>query len=91
MQNENECKYYPVVVIGAGASGIAMGHNLKHNLGLEQFAIFERQSGIGGILLNHTIHSTYFLLIFRLGTWWSNQYPGVVSLVSPREEAASSD
>lgn len=59
MHDVNECKYYPVVVIGAGASGIAMGHNLKHKLGLEQFAVFERQSGIGGTLLIYTIHSTF--------------------------------
>jgi cation diffusion facilitator CzcD-associated flavoprotein CzcO len=42
MHDKNECEYHSVVVIGAGASGIAMGHNLKHNLGLEQYVIFER-------------------------------------------------
>jgi cation diffusion facilitator CzcD-associated flavoprotein CzcO len=40
--------YYPVVIIGAGESGIAMGCRLKETLGFDQFRIFERQSGIGG-------------------------------------------
>jgi ribulose 1,5-bisphosphate synthetase/thiazole synthase len=40
--------YYPVVIVGAGESGIAMGHKLKVDLGFDQFRIFERQSGIGG-------------------------------------------
>ncbi|CAG8974305.1 hypothetical protein HYALB_00011975 [Hymenoscyphus albidus] len=44
MDEYNGCKYYPVVVIGAGASGIAMGHNLKHKLRLDQFV------GPGGLI-----------------------------------------
>ena len=40
--------YYPVVVIGAGESGIAMGCQLRSQLGFDQFRIFERKSGIGG-------------------------------------------
>ena len=40
--------YYPVVIIGAGESGIAMGWKLKHKLGNDQFRIFDRQSGLGG-------------------------------------------
>lgn len=40
--------FYPVLIIGAGASGIAMGCRLKQKLGFDQFRIFERQSGIGG-------------------------------------------
>jgi len=38
--------YYPVLVIGAGASGIAMGCRLKDKLGFDQFRIFDRQSGL---------------------------------------------
>ncbi len=41
--------YIPVVVIGAGESGIAMGCRLKEVLGFDQFRIFDRQSGIGGV------------------------------------------
>jgi hypothetical protein len=40
--------YYPVLVIGAGESGIAMGCRLRQKLGFDQFRIFERKSGIGG-------------------------------------------
>jgi cation diffusion facilitator CzcD-associated flavoprotein CzcO len=40
--------YYPVLVVGAGESGIAMGCRLKEKLGCDQFRIFDRQSGMGG-------------------------------------------
>ena len=40
--------YYPVLIVGAGPSGIAMGCQLKEQLGCDQFRIFDRQSGIGG-------------------------------------------
>ena len=41
--------YIPVVIIGAGESGIAMGCRLKELLGFDQFRIFDRQSGVGGV------------------------------------------
>jgi NAD(P)-binding Rossmann-like domain len=44
----NSYTYYPVVIVGAGESGIAMGCRLREVLGFDQFRIFERQSGIGG-------------------------------------------
>lgn len=40
--------YYPIAIIGAGESGIAMGCRLKEVLGFDQFRIFDRQAGIGG-------------------------------------------
>jgi cation diffusion facilitator CzcD-associated flavoprotein CzcO len=40
--------YYPIAIIGAGESGIAMGCRLRSVLGFDQFRIFERQSGLGG-------------------------------------------
>ncbi|KAJ5963396.1 uncharacterized protein N7479_003272 [Penicillium vulpinum] len=40
--------YYPVLIVGGGESGVAMGCRLKEVLGTDQFRIFERQSGIGG-------------------------------------------
>ena len=41
--------YYPVIVVGAGESGIAMGCQLRQQLGdFDQFRIFDRQSGLGG-------------------------------------------
>ncbi|SLM38692.1 hypothetical protein LPUS_08982 [Lasallia pustulata] len=40
--------YYPVLIVGAGESGIAMACRLKEELGFDQFRIFDRQSGMGG-------------------------------------------
>ena len=40
--------YYPVLIVGAGASGIAMACRLKAVLGFDQFRIFDRQSRMGG-------------------------------------------
>lgn len=40
--------YYPVLVIGAGESGIAMGCRLRQVLGFDQFRIFDRRSEIAG-------------------------------------------
>ncbi|KAF2691355.1 FAD/NAD(P)-binding domain-containing protein [Lentithecium fluviatile CBS 122367] len=40
--------YIPVLIVGAGASGIAMACRLKDELGFDQFRIFDRQAGIGG-------------------------------------------
>ncbi|OQE21125.1 hypothetical protein PENSTE_c012G04367 [Penicillium steckii] len=45
---KNAHTYYPVLIVGAGESGVAMGCRLKQVLGTDQFRIFERQSGIGG-------------------------------------------
>ena len=46
--DEDAYTYYPVVVVGAGETGIAMGCRLKEVLGFDQFRIFDRQSGLGG-------------------------------------------
>ncbi|KAI9782399.1 MAG: hypothetical protein M1816_001897 [Peltula sp. TS41687] len=40
--------YYPIIVVGAGESGIAMGCRLQEKLGFDQYRIYERQAGIGG-------------------------------------------
>lgn len=47
-ENKGETPYYPVLIIGAGATGIAAGSQLKQKLGLKEFKIIDRQSGIGG-------------------------------------------
>lgn len=46
--------YYPILVIGGGESGIALGCRLKEKLGFDQFRIFERQSGMGGTWWSNT-------------------------------------
>lgn len=40
--------YYPIIIIGAGESGIALGCRLKEEFGFDQFRLFDRQSGLGG-------------------------------------------
>ncbi|OAG37336.1 hypothetical protein AYO21_08413 [Fonsecaea monophora] len=40
--------YFPVLIIGAGESGIAMGCKLRQELGCDQFRIVERKSALGG-------------------------------------------
>jgi cation diffusion facilitator CzcD-associated flavoprotein CzcO len=42
-------KLFPVVIIGAGESGIAMGCQLKKVLKCNDFRIFERRGGVGGV------------------------------------------
>ena len=44
--DKNAYTYYPVLIVGAGESGIAMGCQLKEQLGFDQFRIFERGSGV---------------------------------------------
>ena len=46
--NTDAYTYYPVLVVGGGESGIALGCRLKEALGFDQFRIFDRQSGLGG-------------------------------------------
>ena len=40
--------YYPIIIVGAGESGIALACRLKEKLGFDQFRLFDRQSGLGG-------------------------------------------
>lgn len=51
MKNSNDVPqtdlYYPVIIIGAGISGIASACQLKRKFGCNQFMVFESQDGIG--------------------------------------------
>ena len=40
--------YYPLIIVGAGESGIALGCRMKEALGFDQFRLFDRQAGLGG-------------------------------------------
>ncbi|KAL8944088.1 MAG: hypothetical protein Q9216_000679 [Gyalolechia sp. 2 TL-2023] len=40
--------YYPILIVGAGESGIALASRLRQE-GFDQFRLFERQAGIGEI------------------------------------------
>ncbi|KAF7936424.1 uncharacterized protein EAE98_002643 [Botrytis deweyae] len=79
----HEYIYYPIAIIGAGESGIAMGCRLKEVLGFDQFRIFDRQSGIGGTWwINRypgvacDIPSTFYSFSFCPKYDWSCFHPG---------------
>ena len=42
------------IIIGAGPSGIAMAHKMKHELGFEDFTIYEKLDGPGGTWRTNT-------------------------------------
>ncbi|CDM28030.1 hypothetical protein DTO013E5_4037 [Penicillium roqueforti] len=74
--------YYPVLIVGAGESGVAMGCRLKEVLGTDQFRIFERQSGIGGTWwINRypgiacDVPATFYSFSFALKKDWSTLHP----------------
>lgn len=46
--DHNAYTYYPIIIVGAGASGIAMACRLKEELRFDQFRVFDRQAGVGG-------------------------------------------
>ncbi|KAL8907263.1 MAG: hypothetical protein Q9207_001504 [Kuettlingeria erythrocarpa] len=47
LHRETAYTYYPILIVGAGESGIALGARLTAE-GFDQFRIFERQAGLGG-------------------------------------------
>lgn len=51
---ENEMAAINAIIIGAGPSGIAMGHKMKHELGFEDFTIYEKLDGVGGTWRTNT-------------------------------------
>ncbi|KAF3384702.1 Baeyer-Villiger monooxygenase [Penicillium rolfsii] len=52
MDTSTRCRY-PVLIIGAGISGIAAACQLKEKLGLTDFLVLEQQDGIGGTWWSH--------------------------------------
>lgn len=42
------------IIIGAGPSGISMGHKLKHELGFNDFMIYDKLDGPGGTWRTNT-------------------------------------
>ncbi|KAF1956395.1 FAD/NAD(P)-binding domain-containing protein [Byssothecium circinans] len=74
--------YYPVLIVGAGASGIAMACRLKEELGFDQFRVFDRQGGIGGTWwINRypgvacDIPATLYSFSFAQNPNWSSFHP----------------
>ncbi|KAF1989451.1 FAD/NAD(P)-binding domain-containing protein [Aulographum hederae CBS 113979] len=80
--------YIPVVIIGAGESGIALGCQLKEKLGFDQFRIFERQAGVGGTWwINRypgvacDIPAVFYSFSFAPNPKWSSFFPGGPEIV----------
>ncbi|KAF1972879.1 FAD/NAD(P)-binding domain-containing protein [Bimuria novae-zelandiae CBS 107.79] len=74
--------YYPVIIVGAGASGIAMACQLKEKLGFDQFRIFDRQAGIGGTWwINRypgvacDVPAVFYSFSFKQNPNWTTFYP----------------
>ncbi|KAI4675881.1 uncharacterized protein J4E84_009856 [Alternaria hordeiaustralica] len=74
--------YYPVIIVGAGASGIAMACQLKQQLGFDQFRVFDRQAGIGGTWwINRypgvacDIPAVFYSFSFAQNPNWSSFHP----------------
>lgn len=43
-----------IILIGAGPSGIAMAHTIKHKLGFDDFTCYEKLDGVGGTWRTNT-------------------------------------
>ncbi|KAL0932491.1 monooxygenase [Colletotrichum truncatum] len=68
------------VIIGAGPSGIAMAYRLKHELGFEDFTIYEKLDGVGGTWRTNTypgcgcdLKSHLYSFSFNLNPNWSKE------------------
>ncbi|KAH6682832.1 hypothetical protein B0J14DRAFT_132823 [Halenospora varia] len=68
------------IIIGAGPSGIAMAHSLKHKLGFQNFTIYEKLDGVGGTWRTNTypgcgcdIPTHLYSFSFNLNPNWSKE------------------
>ncbi|KAL8802400.1 MAG: hypothetical protein Q9182_003823 [Xanthomendoza sp. 2 TL-2023] len=73
--------YYPILIVGAGESGIALGARLKEE-GFDQYRIFERQAGIGGTWwINRypgvacDVPAAFYSFSFSPNYRWTSLYP----------------
>ncbi|KAL6246900.1 hypothetical protein RBB50_006207 [Rhinocladiella similis] len=80
--------YYPVLIIGAGESGIAMGCRLRSVLGFDQFRIFERQSDLGGTWYSNRypgiacdIPAILYSFSFNQNPYWTTLFPSGKEIV----------
>jgi hypothetical protein len=80
--SDNGYTYYPVIIIGAGESGICMGYKLKQVLGIDQFRIYDRQSGVGGAWwINRypgvacDVPAVFYSFSFSPNPKWTSFYP----------------
>ncbi|KAL8910846.1 MAG: hypothetical protein Q9171_003884 [Xanthocarpia ochracea] len=73
--------YYPILIVGAGESAIALAARLKEE-GFDQFRLFERQSGVGGTWwINRypgvacDVPAAFYSFSFSLNYEWTSLYP----------------
>jgi hypothetical protein len=79
---DNGYTYYPVIIIGAGESGIVMAYKLKKELGFDQFRVYDRQSGLGGTWwinrypgVGVDIPAAWYSFSFAPNPKWTSFYP----------------
>jgi cation diffusion facilitator CzcD-associated flavoprotein CzcO len=61
------------IIIGAGPSGIAMAYKLKHELGFENFIIYEKLSGIGGTWRANDYPGWYVTILVNVDYFLTNE------------------
>ncbi|KAL9061780.1 MAG: hypothetical protein Q9206_000350 [Seirophora lacunosa] len=71
--HETAYTYYPILIVGAGESGIALGARLKEE-GFDQFRIFERQAGLGGTWWSNR-PATFYSFSFSPNYKWTSLHP----------------
>ncbi|KAJ5864002.1 uncharacterized protein N7529_005918 [Penicillium soppii] len=72
-----------VIIVGAGPSSIALSHTLKHKLGLNDFTIYEKMDGPGGVWRSNTypgvgcdVPTILYSFSFNLNPNWSKELCG---------------
>ncbi|KAI3330705.1 monooxygenase [Ustulina deusta] len=68
------------IIVGAGPAGIAMAYRLKHDLGFEDFTVYEKLDGVGGTWMTNTypgcgcdLKSHLYSFSFNLNPNWSKE------------------
>lgn len=86
--NKNAYTYYPVIIVGAGESGIALGCRLKEKLGFDQFRMFDRQAGLGGTWWINKypgvacdVPAVFYSFSFSPNHKWSSTHPGGAEII----------
>lgn len=87
--SKNAYTYYPVVIVGAGESGICIGCKLQSKLDCDQFRIFDRRSGLGGTWYANRypgiacdIPAMVYSYSFAQNPKWTQTYPTGQEIVS---------
>lgn len=83
-----------VVIIGAGAGGLALGHHLRR-AGVDDFVILEKGDGVGGTWRSNTypgaecdVPSHLYSFSFLLNPDWSKSFAGQAEILAYLEHAA---